>query len=331
MNESAPRPSFGAAHQLPMTFGQIFDRTFRLMRSQLKLFIGIASVPAAAYLLIMALVFAAFFVPIITQLPKQPDPGALFRIILPAILMMMLMNLAVFALYLAASIHAALQANLGIAITFREAYGVAWKRIGRYLWLLILAYLIAFLPALVLELVMIIPMGLLAAHQTTPPAALFILMPVVILLFFAAIVYGIIMAMRLSLAFPASLAEGLTAWAAIRRSGQLTKGAKGRILLLLLVIYAFGYVAEMVGCMVLMAVFGIGALIAIALHVQLASVAGIAGIVLFALCVLAFIFLWMALLWSAFTTAIAVFYHDQRARKDGLLPAPAQAGEGYLA
>ncbi len=327
MNESAARPSFGPAHQIPMTFGQILDRIFRLMRSQLKLFLAISTVPAIAMVLMMALFFAIAFIPIYSQLPKQPDPEQMFRLFLPAILIMTLMNLVVFALYLAASLHAAMQANQGIKITFREAYGTAWKRGWRYLWLLFLSYIIAFLPMLVIELVMFVPMGLLAAHQTTPPTALFILLPVEMLLFIAALVYGIIMSMRLSLAFPASLAEDLTACTALHRSGQLTRGAKGRIFLVFLVIYALGYAAEMVGIMALMAIFGIGALAMLALHVQLASVAGIAGIVLFALCCLAFLFLWTALLWSAFSIALAILYYDQRLRKDGISPAPAQAGD----
>jgi hypothetical protein len=314
-----------------MTFGQIFDRTFRLMRNHLRLFLGIAAVPAGAFFLIFALVFAVAFAPIIAQLPKQPDPTAFSHTFIPLIFLMSLLNGIVFALYLAASIHAAIQVDWGEIITFREAYGTAWKRGWRYLWLLFLAYLIAFLPALVTELAMIVPMGLFAMGKSGPATTLVYMIPLEMLLFFAAIVYGIIIAMRLSLAFPASLAENLTAWAAIRRSGQLTQGAKGRIFLILLLIYALGYAAEMVGCMVLMAIFGIGALAAMALHVKLASVVGIIGIVLLVLCVFAFIFLWMMLLWSAFTTALAVLYHDQRVRKDGLLPAPSQAGEGRLA
>jgi uncharacterized membrane protein YbaN (DUF454 family) len=56
-------------------------------------------------------------------------------------------------------------------------------------------------------------------------------------------------------------------------------------------------------------------------------VAGIIGIVLASLCFTAFLYLWMTLLWSAFSTAIAVLYHDQRLRKDGFLLVPSQAGE----
>src|ERR1035437_10255024 len=100
---------------------------------------------------------------------------------------------------------------------------------------------------LVIELVMFGGMGILSANNAEPNPALFLLIPLIALLFIGAMVYGVIIAMRLSLAFPAALAEGLTAVAALRRSGQLTKGAKGRIFLVLLVVYALGYAAEMVG------------------------------------------------------------------------------------
>jgi membrane-anchored glycerophosphoryl diester phosphodiesterase (GDPDase) len=246
---------------------------------------------------------------------------------IPSMFFIMAVSLVVFALYLAASIHAAMQANLSIQITFREAYGVAWKRIGRYLWLLFLIYIIAFLPMLVMELVMFVPMQLLAMGKSGPLTPLVFMIPLGMLLFIAALVYGVIIAMRLSLAFPASLAEDLTARAALRRSGQLTQGAKGRIFLVLLVIYAFGYAAEMVGIFALAAVIGIGALAMAACGVQMPSVAGILGIVLASLCFAAFFFLWAALLWSAFSTSFAVLYHDQRLRKEVFLAGPSQAGE----
>jgi len=328
MNEFAKPTPFGPAHPFPMTFGQILDRIFRLMRSQLKLFIAVATVPAVATILMMALLFAIAFIPIFSQLPNQPDPAQMFRLFLPSMILIIPLSLVVFALYLAASIHAAMQADLGIPITFSEAYRVAVKRCGRYLWLLFLIYIIAFLPAVVVELGMIAPMGLFAAHTTMPPSAFFFLFPLWMLLFLAAIVYGVIIAIRLSLAFPASLTEDLPAWAAIRRSGKLTQGAKGRIFLVLLVIYALGYAAEMVGILALAAVIGIGALVMAACGVQMLSVAGIIGIVLASLCFAAFLYLWSTLLWSAFSTAFAVLYHDQRLRKEVFLPVPSQGGEG---
>jgi hypothetical protein len=308
-----------------MTFGQILDRIFRLMRSQLKLFIAVSTVPAIATVLMMALFFAIAFIPIISQLPKQPDPEQMFHFLLPSMIFIMPLSLVIFALYLAASIHAAMQANLGITITFREAYRVAWKRIGRYLWLLFLAYIIAFLPMLVIELVMIVPMQLFAMGKSGPLTPLVYMIPLGMLLIIAALVYGVIMAIRLSLAFPASLGEDITACAALRRSGQLTQGAKGRIFLVLLVIYALGYAAEMVGILALGAVVGIGALVMAACGVQMSSVTGILGIVLASLCFAAFLYLWTTLLWSAFSTSFAVLYHDQRLRKEVFLAVPSQA------
>ena len=312
----------------PMTFGKILDRIFGLMRSQLKLFIAVSTVPAVAMVLMMALFFAIAFIPIFSQLPKQPDPAQMFRLMIPSMIFIMPLSLVIFALYLAASIHAAMQANLGIPITFSDAYQLAWKRIGRYLWLMLLIYLIVFLPMLVIELVMFGGMGLLTAGHTEFSPGFFFLIPLEALLFIAALVYGVVIAMRLSLAFPASLAEDLTARAALRRSGQLTQGAKGRIFLVLLVIYALGYAAEMVGIMALGAVIGIGALAMAACGVQMPSVAGTIGIVLASLCFVAFLYLWMALLWSAFSASFAVLYHDQKLRKDGLLPVPLPPVEG---
>lgn len=327
MSEFAAPAPLAPLNQIPLTFGQILDRIYRLTRSNLKLFVGIAAVPAGACLLVFALFSAAVIVPVVMQMPEHPDPGALLRVILPSIFIVMLLNMAVFALYLAASIHAASQANQGLKITCSAAYGFAWKRGGHYLWLLFLAYLIAFLPMLVIELVMIVPIALSTINKTEPSGAFFLMIPLGALLFFAAFVYGVIVALRLSLAFPASVAEGLTAWAAIRRSGQLTKGAMGRIFLVLLVIYALGYAAEMVVAMVLMMAFGLGALAVALLHIQLASVAGVIGAGLGAACFLGFVFLWIALFWAAFSTAFAVLYQDQRLRMEGPLPAPAPAGE----
>jgi MFS family permease len=310
-----------------MTFGQVLDRIYRLMRSNLKVFVGIAAVPGAATVLIFALAFAAAFAPILRQLPRQPDPRTFLWVMIPLLFFATVLNLAVFALYLAASVHAASQAHLGLQVTFRESYAVAWRRGWSYLWLLSLTYLIAFLPVLVIELAMVVPMALFASDKSNQDTVFLFMIPLGILLFIAAMVYGTIAALRLSLAFPASLAEGLPAWAAIRRSNQLTQGAKGRIFLVLLVVYALAYAAEMVGSVVLMVVFGVGALLMAVLQLQPDSLPAIVGIGLAAVCFAGFFFLWIALIWSAFSTAFAVLYHDQRLRKDGPLSVPVAAGE----
>jgi hypothetical protein len=313
--------------RLPMSFGQILDRVYRLMRANLKLFTGIAAIPAGATLLIIALVLPVVLVPVITRQSNHVNPGAFLWVLIPAIFIAMVLNLAVFALYLAASIHAASQAHLGLTTGFREAYAVAWKRGKRYLWLLFLTYVIAFAPLLITEVVLVVPIGVLAMNKAMPPTVFFFACPLAMLLFLGTLVFGVIVALRLSLAFPASLAEDLPAWVAIRRSCRLTKGAKGRILLIFLVIYAVIYAAELVGMAVLTVVVSIGVFAAVELHIELASVAGVILAALAAICFLAFVFVLTALTWSAFSTAFAVLYHDQRLRMEGLPPTQAPAGE----
>jgi hypothetical protein len=63
-------------------------------------------------------------------------------------------------------------------------------------------------------------------------------------------------------------------------------------------------------------------LVAVALHLHMVPwgfvLAGIAGIVF-----IGGIFLFYALTWSAYTTALAVLYHDQR-RREAVMTLPAQ-------
>jgi membrane-anchored glycerophosphoryl diester phosphodiesterase (GDPDase) len=153
---------------------------------------------------------------------------------------------------------------------------------------------------------------------------LFFLIPLAALFYLGSIVYAIFMSLRLSLAFPACVHENLTAMQAIRRSGVLTNGAKGRIFLVLLVIYAISYVAVMILYAVGLFAFAIGALTG-AGHASLTSPITIALAVAGVLVLLALVFLWSAVLMAAYSTAFAVLYRDQCLRKDG--PPPVQAAQ----
>jgi hypothetical protein len=317
----------------PMTFGQILDRTYRLTRANLRLFVAIAAVPVGVFIVILAAMEAAFFLPIIRQFPKPPAPESIahlfnLAVVVPSFVLFTVLQGTIFALYLAAAIHAATQANRGFATSFRDAYAVAWSRAGRYLGLLFLIYLLTFLPALVIELAMVGGFGLLAHWKPDQdPAALFLLIPLGMLLFLAAFVYGALMGLRLSLAFPASVVEGLPARAALKRSGHLTQGAKGRIFLVLLVVYAVLYALVMVFEFAAMFLAAIGFLAASALQIHLAPPWSYIAIGFAALCAFAAFFLYTALSWASLTSALAVLYHDQRLRIDGPLPSPLQPGE----
>ena len=327
-----PNPAFpGPIYRGPMTISQILDHTFRLLRSRFRLLVGIAVVPAMVGFLIMAAMEAAFMMPFFRHFPKPPNPedlATLFNptIFAPVYLITTAIGLTVFALYWAAASRAATQADLGISITFKEAWREAFSHAGRFTWLLLLVYAITFLPAILAELATFGAAGLLTHGHSNPNPAAIVAIMFGMLFVVAAFVYGILMALRLLLAFPACVVEGLTARAALKRSNQLTKGAKGRIFVVLLVTYLACYAFTLVLFAVLFVLGSIFSLVGMALSIPLASPLGYTAIGFVGLCGLIGFLLYIALSWAALTTTLAVIYHDQRLRHDTPPPTPQPAG-----
>jgi uncharacterized membrane protein len=314
-----------------MTFGQIFDRTFPLMRDNLRLFLGIAAVPCSAIFLVFGAVMGFMLLEIGPEIAhKAASPPAIPIYSAIFICVAYVIFPVIYALYMPAASYAATQADLGIAVTFREAYAVAWRRFGRYLWLMILGTLYMLVP--VAACAAVIGLGALLLHFTIGPGSggfmPLALIPLGVLLYIAALVCSILILLRISLAYPACVVEELPAWSSLQRSVQLTKGAKGRIFLVLLVVYALTYLVSLVCIAVFCVVGSLTALVAMLAHVTVGSPA---FFILTGLAVLGYLLILIAsCLFScaAFTTALAVLYHDQRLRKDGLLPVPSDAGEG---
>ena len=233
---------------------------------------------------------------------------------------------AIFAFYLAAAFYAGNKIDSGIGTTVRECFGQAWSGLGRSLGLLLWIYFRAFGPVLVLEVVLFGVSGWFGVMGLqNPPTAAFLVLPLIWLLLVAACVYGVFVALRMSLAFPASIDEGLTAGEAIRRSSELTEGSRGRIFLLLLVL-------ELIACaciFVLEIVAGVAAAIG-GLVIYLVpnhstglwTVVGILVGVVAGIVLLILFYAWIALLYGSLVVALSVVYHDQRRRKDS--PAAAQ-------
>ena len=323
-------PPFG--HVSPMTFGQILDRIFRLTRANIRPFLAIGIFPIVVAIGFEAVIFGVLFLAgFFAHFPAHPnpDPTVALWIIVPFFLLFIPIMFVVYGLYYGASTYTAVQADHAMKVTAGEAFRHAWSRLGRYIWLYVLRSLIIALP--IMAAVLVIGIGaLLLVYLTSnqslnnpSPAALFFLIPLGILFYIGTFVYVILMSLRYSLAFPASTHENITASQALKRSGKLTNGAKRRIFLVALVIYAIGYAAMMIVYAVGMVLFAIGAL-AVGGHVQAHLVLTIILAVLAGIVILALIFLWSALLMAAYSIAFAVIYRDQCLRKDSPLPAPAQ-------
>jgi hypothetical protein len=274
---------------------------------------------------------AAIFVPMIRQFPQPPSPQGMAHLfnpeaILPSFVLLMLFNGVVFALYFAAANYAATQADRGSSVSLSESYSFAWARAGRHLWLLFLSYVLTFLPALVIELAMFGGFSLLSLGKPDAHPAAFLLILLGVLLYFASFVYAVLIGLRISLAFPACVVEGLPALAALKRSSHLTQGAKGRIFLVLMVVYAILCAAIMVLEFVVMFLFAIGFLLISFLQIHLSPPSSYIAIGCGILCALVAMFLYTALSWAILTSSLVVLYRDQRLRRDSHLPIPIQPG-----
>jgi hypothetical protein len=314
---------------VPMTFGQILDRIFRLMRSHRKSFVGIGLLPIGAMFAIYAVLFGALYLAgVFPHPPAHLNPTVIVGTIFPVILLFIPLMFLVYGLYYGASTFAAVRADHGFSVTAGEAFRHAWSKAGRYAWLMLLRALIVAIPIAACAFAIGAGAFLLGLVPRGNPntAALFFLIPLAVLLYFGSIVYAIIVSLRLSLAYPACVCEDLTASQAIKRSGVLTKGAKGRIFLALLVIYAIGYAIFIVLYIVGMIVGGIAA-VAGAGHLQSAPPWVYILLGLLVACAIVIMLLWTVLLMAAYSTAFAVFYRDQCLRTDGLPRSLAQGLE----
>jgi hypothetical protein len=324
MSQATPLvPPFPQSVQ-QLTIGQILDRIFRLLRTHILLFLEISTVPTGAFFALFAVIVGALFaIGAFAQPPHTPDPQRMLWVVFPLGFVATVAFILAYAVFEAAANYAAVQANRGVRTSFSEAYRIAFRNAGRFCWLMILRALIISLPISVVMAVV----GIVAALSITPgttagprPEVMFLLMPLGMLFYLGSFIYAIVMGLCLSLAPSACVVEGLTATASLKRSFQLTRNAKGRIFIVLLVVYAAGYVALLIFEALCGVMVAVGAVAAIAMHAQLAPPWSYAGIALLAACGAALMFLWMAVMSASYVIAFAVLYHDQRLRNDGIAP-----------
>jgi uncharacterized membrane protein len=297
----------------PLALGEILDRTAELYRNNFLLFAGIAAIFSAAMLLVELISLG-----VLNLLGYPNVQGARLWavggvVVAEALAIMLMAGLAV-----AANNRAVAWVHLGETATIRAASQSIVPRLGRYLWVMTLTFLRAWSPLAVFYIVFyaivfsLLPAGFFAhpgvVPNTPPPdpskaihaaIAMLILAPLML----GSAVYGTWMFLRYSLAMPASVVENLPAAQALKRSVHLSKGSRGRILVLGLLVYAVR--------MLLGVILGMPYMIVVFKHAgQLPSL------------------LWMAeaqfagfvtntLIGPIYATGLTLFYYDQRVRKEG--------------
>ena len=305
----------------PLTLGEILDRTVQLYRRNFLIFLGISVLPAAVDVLLSG-GFGSFMASKMAGIVpgvagKTPDlksylvlgvAGAAFLLIgVPTLL-------GVFSLALSALNYAALALNRGEAVTIRASYRFALRHFWRNVGVLSMQFLLAAVtPGVVLGgLFMVVGIsGALLIPKGSPAAAiLFGLVFLAMMLIVAGACIWIWI--RFCLAFPATVAEDKRVWPSMKRSAQLTKGTRGRIFVMYL----------MVGILTIVVYYAliIPADLALGVRVdKLFAITNPPGLMpIVVQCVNLFItFLERAFVMPIYAVALVLFYADQRTRLEG--------------
>jgi len=295
----------------PMSLGEILDRTAQLYRTNFVLFAGIAAVYAGVLLIINLVQIGIQQLLTHLHLAKEMPLITLAFVVLIIPVIFICAGAAV-----AANNRAVAWVNLDQTATIRGAYASILPRLGRYLWLMTIAAFVIYIPFVVLFtgyfvflFVYARPRGLFvqgAANASPQAAIVFGLVTLgFVLLALGAFVYAVLMALRYSLALPAAVLEDLPARKALRRSIDLSKGSRGRIFVLGLLISVI-----QIGLAMVTQIFFIVALfVAVKHHTELPVWVQILQQIVG--------FFTNSFIGPMYATGLTLFYYDQRIRKEG--------------
>lgn len=292
----------------PLTLGEILDRTALLYRSHFLLFAGIASVYAGVLLVLSLAQVGVQELLRINHMNSQ----IMWATVVGALVMWPIVVI-VGGFAIAANNRAVAWVHLGEPATIRGAYGSIFPHWGRYLWLMTITTTVIWIPfgllyaGYTLFIIRYVkPSGILSqgpVHKDPQMLLIFALVTIVFgLLLLGAIAYAIAMGLRYSLSVPAAVVEELPARKAIRRSIDLSKGSRGRIFLL--------------GLLVLAVQLGLGLITQVFFFIAAFKHKGDLSVALRALQqVIAFFT--NTFVGPIYATGFTLFYYDQRVRKEG--------------
>jgi hypothetical protein len=319
-----------AVSQRPLTLGEILDRTVQLYRRNFLQFAGISALPAALMVVIFG-VAGLLISSLITSLKPDGEGALAFGLVIAALILLGVpLLIAAFALAMSASNYAVFLANQGQKPTIRASYAYGFRHFWRHLWLLFLQGLLAWVVPYLVFVGAVVVGAVLATLAANSAGAEFFIPALIVLgvvLAIALMVVCILIWLRFSLAFPVSVAEEAPAWPSMQRSGRLSKGTRGRIFVMFLLVYALS-VAVSLALMIPM-------FIAIALVMRkslVGSQPAPAFIVAIETVNFGISFLVRAFVMPVYATALMLFYYDQRTRQEGydIEQLMAQAGWGQM-
>jgi hypothetical protein len=228
----------------PLTLGEILDRTASIYRKNFWLLAGISAIYAG---IVLALGLCTLVVMYFIR--RWYGADAYLASLQPLALLLTAVMLILSAAPMAAVNRVIAWLNLGEKATIRGAYASVLKRWKTYITLMSMLVGMIYGPYLIFFggfYAFLSARGFGAgAHQAQMNQSSMLVIGLISLVFILfvpmLVAYMIWMALRCALSLPACVVEGLTPRASIRRSIELTTGARGRIFVLFLLVMVIQY------------------------------------------------------------------------------------------
>ena len=295
----------------PMTLGEILDRTVQLYRRNFLSFAGISAVPTATMLIVLLPAIGLLVIPGIAQKHGAPMNGTLATLLAVIVVVAILVAIATTVFSQTALIRAAISAYTGEGLRIREAFSSVRPSFWRFFGTLVLqAIWIGLIPAVIAGVVIAVLLALaqaaggsLGANAVTGFLAFVIGAAAVVIIILRALTY--------SLTMPACVAEARPAWESLQRSKKLSRGTRGRIFVMFLLIWALAAVVSMIGYVPTMIV-----VILTAMSSNRATPTAILFVAAQIINVLVD-FAMQTLITPVYMIALVLFYYDQRIRTEG--------------
>ncbi|HTU51258.1 MAG TPA: hypothetical protein VMF56_11720 [Acidobacteriaceae bacterium] len=312
----------------PITAGQMFERTFTLLRENFKLFFGIVLILIGVHIVAMGIFGGSEFWMIRSNGGPPSVGGALLMFpifVIGGVLFF------IFVMIIQGSFFVATRARLsGTAMTVGEACKLAADKAGKLTGVALLIivrcigyWLLFCIASLIVFLMIALLFGGLHHASGDVPFALghgaslgFIAMFVVLGLLWLVLYFAFLLWLyaRYALSVPAALAENLSVTGSVRRSVELSRGSKGRLYAMLLSIVGAYLVLDAVLVPVEMLAFNpfhphpVGMGIGMGMGPGMALLFLVISIVSIVMSALVMVFIGIA---------TALCYYDLRVRKEG--------------
>jgi len=294
----------------PSTLGEILDRTAQLYRRNFWMFAGVAALPVGAMFAIGAIAVAVITaVGVAVRTTNSSSPVAIGFVALAVVLVGMPLYVAAAVFSYAGLTEAAEKVHRGEKMTIRGVLKSVRPWFWRYLWFLILQGIVtALVPGAIAGAMIGLLLFLIPGAGAAAGVAIGFVIFVIAVGALGVIVWRVL---GYSIGLPVCVVEKKPAWESLKRAWELSKGTRGRIFVMILLIVALSIAASLIAA--------IPFLIIVAVNTSVGNGAAYSSTAFVIAEIVRVVgdFILQVLIAPISAIALVLFYYDQRIRKEG--------------